>query len=99
MNINYQQNIVLPSRYPEEYVTLIPLNENVYKVDFTHNPYSYRIIPGDDNKTIEAFDPSGGPFTKVGSFIDDNQFFKVTQIYVDETTKDLLVTLEDTRVC
>lgn len=99
MNIKYQQNIILPSRYPNEYTMLIPLNENVYKVDFTHNPYSYRIILEDDNKTIRAFDPSGGPFTSVGSFIDDNKFFKVTQIYKDESTKDLLVTLEDIRIC
>jgi hypothetical protein len=99
MNIKYQQNIILPSRYPDEYIMLIPLNENVYKVDFTHNPYSYRIILEDDNKTIKAFDPSGGPFTSVGSFIDDNKFFKVTQIYKDESTKDLLVTLEDIRIC
>ena len=99
MTIEYQQNIKIPSRYEDDYIELIPLNENIYKVDFTHNPYSYRIIFGDDNTTIEAFDPSGGPFISVGSFIDDNQFFKVTHIYKDETTKDLLVTIEDTRLC
>lgn len=97
MTTEYQQNIILPSRYPEEYVVLIPLNENVYKVDFTHNPYSYRIILEEDNKTIKAFDPSGGPFISTNSFI--NNFLKVTQIYRDKTTKDLLVTLEDTRIC
>lgn len=96
MIIEYQQNLILPSRYPEEYIELIPLNENVYKVDFTHNPYSYRLIFNDD-KTIKEFDPSGGPFISVNSFIND--FLKVTQIYQDETTKDLLVTLEDTRIC
>jgi hypothetical protein len=99
MKIEYQQNLILSSRYPEEYVELVPLNENVYKVDFTHNPYSYRIILEEDNKTIKAFDPSGGPFTAVGGFIDDNNFIKVTQIYRDENTKDLLVTLEDIRIC
>ena len=99
MIIEYQQNIKIPSRYEDNYIELIPLNEDIYKVDFTHNPYSYRIIFGEDDTTIEAFDPSGSPFISVGSFIDDNQFFKVTHIYKDETTKDLLVTIEDTRLC
>lgn len=99
MIIEYQQNIKIPSRYEDDYIELIPLNENIYKVDFTHNPYSYRTIFGEDGTTIEAFDPSGGPLISVGSFIDDNQFFKVTQIYKDETTKDLLITIEDTRLC
>ena len=75
MTVEYQQNIILPSRYPEEYVVLIPLNENVYKVDFTHNPYSYRIILEEDNKTIEAFDPSGGPFISTNSFRRNFQSF------------------------
>ena len=97
MNTNYRQGIILSSRYPDEYVTLIPLNESVYKVDFTHNPYSYRIILSEDNKTIEAFDPSGGPFTRVGSFIND--YMEVIQICRDSNTKDLLVTLKDSRIC
>lgn len=97
MKTNSSKNLILSSRYPNEYIELIPLNANVYKVDFTHNPYSYRIILKEDNKTIDAFDPSGGPFVSVNSFINDH--LKVLQIYRDENTKDLLVTLEDSRIC
>lgn len=92
MNIEYQQNIILPSRYEGEYIELIPLNEHIYKVDFTHNPYSYRIIFKDNPDEIEAFDPSGGPFVSVGSEIISH--YKVSSINRDKETKDLLVTLE-----
>lgn len=92
MTINYQQNLILPSRYDGDYVELIPLNENIYKVDFTHNPYSCRTIFKDNPDEIEAFDPSGGPFVSVGSEIIPH--YKVFSINRDKKTKDLLVTLE-----
>lgn len=91
MNINYSQNLILPSRYEGEYIELIPLNENIYKVDFTHNPYSYRIIYNND-KSIQSFDPSGGPFISVGDEI--IPLHKITSIYEDENTKDLLLTID-----
>lgn len=90
MNTEYNQIIELPSRYGDM-VKLIPLNHNIYKVDFTENPYSYRIIYNEDNKTIKAFDPSGGPFISIGSTINN---LKVTSIYEDETNNQLLITLE-----
>lgn len=92
MAINYQQNFILPSRYDGDYVELIPLNENIYKVDFTHNAYSYRIIFKDSPDDIEAFDPSGGPFVSVGYEVIPH--YKVSSITRDKETKDLLVTLE-----
>ena len=92
MTINYQQNLILPSRYEGDYVELIPLNENIYRVDFTHNDYSYRVIFKDNPDDIEAFDPSGGPFVSVGSEIIPH--YKVSSIARDKETKDLLVTLE-----
>ena len=82
--------IVLISKY-NEITKLIPLNENIYKVDFTENPYCCRIIYNQDN-SIEAFDPPGGPFISIGYEVLPN--LKVTSICIDENTKDLLVTLE-----
>lgn len=82
--------IELESRYGD-ITKLIPLNENVYKVDFTNNPYGYRVVYNEDDKTIKAFDPSGGPFINVGSTVNN---LKVTSIYEDEINKQLLVTLE-----
>lgn len=90
MNTKETNIIELPSRYGDV-VKLIPLNHNIYKVDFTENPYSYRIIYEEDNKTIKAFDPSGGPFISTNSTINN---LKVTSIYKDEINKQLLVTLE-----
>lgn len=87
-----QQNFILPSRYQGEYVELIPLNENIYKVDFTHNPYGYRIIFEGKSDEIRAFDPSGGPFVSIGYEVTPHH--KVSSITVDKTTKDLLVTLD-----
>lgn len=92
MTINYQQNFILPSRYEEDYVELIPLNDNIYKVDFTHNNYSYRTIFKDNPDDIEAFDPSGGPFVSIGYEVTPH--YKVSSITRDKATKDLLVTLE-----
>lgn len=92
MTVKYQQNFILPSRYEGEYVELIPLNENIYKADFTHNPYGYRIIFDNKPDEIRAFDPSGGPFVSVGYEIIPH--YKVSSITVDKTTKDLLVTLD-----
>lgn len=80
--------IRLYSRYDNEFVELIPLNSNIYKVDFTHNPYSYRIILNED-KSIKAFDPSGGPFIAVGSLVENRKV-----ISINTEGKNLLVTLE-----
>ena len=84
--------IEIPNRYVGEITRLIPLNEYIYEVDFTDNPYPYRLIFGEDNETIEAFDPQGGPFMSIGYVIDNK--YKIKQIAKDETTKRLLVTLE-----
>ena len=84
--------IEIPNRYVNEITRLIPLNEYIYEVDFTDNPYPYRLIFGEDNETIEAFDPQGGPFMSIGYVIDNK--YKIKQIAKDETTKRLLVTLE-----
>ena len=81
--------IRLYSRYNEEFVELIPLNSHIYRIDFTHNPYSYRIMSNEDG-SIKAFDPSGGPFVSVGSTIENR---KVLAINLDDN-KDLLITLE-----
>lgn len=81
--------IELLSRYGD-ITKLIPLNHYVYKVDFTENPYSYRCIYAEDNKTIEAFDPSGGPYVSVGTEIVPNIYVK--SIYIDK--KDLLISVE-----
>ena len=64
-----------------------------YEVDFTDNPYPYRLILEDDNETIKAFDPQGVPFMSIGYIIDNK--YKIKQIAKDETTKRLLVTLEN----
>ena len=85
--------IEIPNRYSGEVTRHIPLNEYIYEVDFTDNPYPYRIIYGEDNETIEAFDPQGGPYMHIGYII--NNKYKIAQIAKDETTKRLLVTLED----
>lgn len=85
--------IEIPNRYVNEITRLIPLNEHIYEVDFTDNPYPYRLILGDDNETIEAFDPQGGPFMRIGYQVNDK--YKISKIHKDETTKRLLVTLED----
>lgn len=90
-DIKHSQNLILPSRYEGEYIELIPLNENIYKVDFTNNPYSYRIIYNLDN-SIHAFDPSGGPFVSVGDKV--TPLHKIVDIQVDDSTKDLLVTVD-----
>lgn len=90
MSAEYNQIIELPSRYGDV-IKLLPLNHNIYKVDFTGNPYAHRIIYNEDNKTIQAFDPSGGPFISIGSTINN---LKVTSIYEDEINKQLLITLE-----
>lgn len=82
--------VELESRYGD-ITKLIPLNNNIYKVDLTDNPYCCRIIYAEDNKTIKAFDPSGGPFISIGSNIAG---LKIISISIDETTKDLLITLE-----
>ena len=84
--------IEIPNRYEGEVTRLIPLNECIYEVDFTDNPYPYRLILGKDNETIEAFDPQGGPYMPIGYVIDSK--YKIKQIAKDETTKRLLVTLE-----
>jgi hypothetical protein len=81
--------IELPSRYGD-ITKLIPLNHYIYKVDFTENPYSCRYIYAEDNKTIEAFDPSGGPYISIGYEIAPNIYVK--SIYVDK--KDLLISVE-----
>lgn len=85
--------IEIPNRYVGEITRLIPLNEYIYEVDFTDNPYPYRIIYGEDNETIKAFDPQGGPFMGIGYQVNDK--YKISKIHRDETTKRLLVTLED----
>lgn len=85
------QTIKLYSKYEDDYIELIPLNHSIYKVDFTKNPYGYRIIYNEDNKTIQAFDPSGGPFISIGYEITPS--YKVDSIYKDENTKDLLITV------
>ena len=84
--------IEIPNRYRGEVTRLIPLNEYIYEVDFTDNPYPYRLIFGEDNETIEAFDPQGGPFMSIGYVIDNK--YKIKQIAKDENTKRLLVTLD-----
>lgn len=85
--------IEIPNRYEGEVTRLIPLNEYIYEVDFTDNPYPYRIIFEKDNETIKAFDPQGGPFMQIGYQVTDK--YKISKIHKDETTKRLLVTLED----
>ncbi len=85
--------IEIPNRYVGEITRLIPLNEYIYEVDFTDNAYPYRLIYGEDNETIEAFDPQGGPFMRIGYQVNDK--YKISKIHRDETTKRLLVTLED----
>lgn len=85
--------IEIPNRYEGEVTRLIPLNECIYEVDFTDNPYPCRLIFGEDNETIEAFDPQGGPFMSIGYVIDSK--YKIKQIAKDENTKRLLVTLEN----
>lgn len=81
--------IKLPSRYGD-ITKLIPLNHYIYKVDFTENPYSCRYIYAEDNKTIEAFDPSGGPYISIGYEIAPDIYVK--SIYEDN--KDLLISVE-----
>ena len=85
--------IEIPNRYVNEITRLIPLNECIYEVDFTDNPYPYRLIFEEDNETIKAFDPQGGPFMSIGYKV--NNKYKISKIHRDETTKRLLVTLED----
>ena len=36
--------IEIPNRYVGEITRLIPLNEYIYEVDFTDNPYPYRLF-------------------------------------------------------
>jgi hypothetical protein len=84
--------IEIPNRYEGEVTRLIPLNECIYEVDFTDNPYPYKLIFGKDNETIEAFYPQGGPSMSIGYVIDNK--YKIKQIARDENTKRLLVTLD-----
>lgn len=86
-----EKPIRLYSRYGE-FVELIPLNEHIYKVDFTNNPYSYRIIYEKDD-SIKAFDPSGGPFIGINSVIEDRKVLKIEKSLIDDKV-ELLVTLE-----
>lgn len=81
----------LKSRYGD-ITKLIPVKNNIYKVDFTENPYNYRVIYEQDNTTIKAFDPSGGPFVAVNNEILPG--LKVTSIYKDEELKSLVLTLD-----
>lgn len=81
----------LKSRYGDV-TKLIHIKSNIYKVDFTDNPYSYRVILEEDNKTIKAFDPSGGPFVSIGDEVLPG--LKVTSIYKDEELKSLVLTLD-----
>lgn len=83
----------LKSRYGD-ITKLIPVKNNIYKLDFTENPYSYRIILEEDNKTIKALDPSGGPFISIGNEVLPG--LKVTSIYKDEELKSLVLTLDFT---
>lgn len=85
--------IEIPNRYHNEITRLIPLNDYIYEMDFTDNPYPYRMIYSEDNTTIEAVDPQGGPFMRLGYIINDK--YKITQFSKDEATKRLLVTLEE----
>ena len=80
--------INLTSRYGDV-TKLVPLNEYIYKLDFTDNPYSYRIILNNDY-SIKAVDPTGGPLINVGYVIDDK--YKVTDI--QRSDNNILVTLE-----
>lgn len=82
--------IKLPSRYGD-ITKLVPLNHYIYKVDFTGNPYSCRIIYAEDNKTIEAFDPSGGPYVSIGYEVSPNLYVKSIDV---DSNKNLLVSLE-----
>lgn len=86
-----EKPIRLFSRYGE-FVELVPLNEHIYKVDFTNNPYSYRTIYENDN-SIKAFDPSGGPFIGVNSTIENRKVLKIELALIDGK-KELLVSLE-----
>lgn len=82
-------NIInLTSRYGDV-TKLIPLNEYIYKLDFTDNPYSYRIVLNNDY-SIKAVDPTGGPFISVGYVIDDK--YKV--IDIQRSDNNILITLE-----
>ena len=75
--------IEIPNRYVGEITRLIPLNEYIYEVDFTDNPYPYRLILGKDNETIEAFDPQGGPFMSIG-YVIDNKYSRINVLILDE---------------
>jgi hypothetical protein len=86
-----EKPIRLFSRYGE-FVELVPLNEHIYKVDFTNNPYSYRIIYEKDD-SIKAFDPSGGPFISINSTIEDRKVLKIELALIDNK-KELLISLE-----
>lgn len=81
-------SIQLVSKYGDV-TKLVPLNEFIYKLDFTDNPYGYRIILESDEK-IKAVDPSGGPYIHIGYVI--NNIYKVSDIQV--SNKDILVSLE-----
>lgn len=80
----------LKSRYGD-ITKLIPVKNNIYKLDFTDNPYNYRMIYESDNKNIHAIDPSGGPFMAVNTEILPG--LKIDSIYKDENLKSLVVTL------
>ena len=86
-----EKPIKLFSRYGE-FIELVPLNEHIYKVDFTNNPYSYRNIYENDN-SIKAFDPSGGPFIGINSTIEDRKVLKIELALIDGK-KELLISLE-----
>lgn len=86
-----EKHIKLHSRYGE-FIELIPLNEHIYKVDFTNNPYSYRVIYEKDD-SIKAFDPSGGPFICINSVIEDRKVIKIEKSIIDDK-KELLITLD-----
>lgn len=86
-----EKPIRLFSRYGE-FVELVPLNEHIYKVDFTNNPYSYRIIYEKDD-SIKAFDLSGGPFIGINSTIEDRKVLKIELALIDDK-KELLISLE-----
>ena len=82
--------IELHSRYGD-ITRLVPLNHYVYKVDFKDNPYSCRYIYSEDGETIEAFDPSGGPYVSIGREVAPNLYVKSIET---DSNEDLLVSLE-----
>ena len=91
--------ILLPNRYGDKNY-LVPVYEQKSDV-ITNGAYKFegdqnggemiRFILGEDNKTIEAFDPSGGPMLSIGDEIKPGE--KITGI-VNKNGEGLIIYTE-----